>query len=87
LLTSKKELTIIIGVSLVTSSVIIKLKLAVAVSDSSGIARFNVPGAMPIGMLVGRIVEIFNSSNSAYEGTGVLSVVTGADSIYTELAW
>ncbi len=48
-----------------------------SVTDNSGIARFNVPGAMPIGMLVGRIVEIFNSSNSAYDGTGVLSAVTG----------
>jgi len=48
-----------------------------SVSDSSGIARFNVTGAMPIGMVVGRIVEIFDSSNSAYDGTGILSVVTG----------
>lgn len=49
-----------------------------SVSDNGGIARFNVPGAVPIGMLVGRIVEIFNASNSAYEGTGILSVVTGS---------
>ena len=48
-----------------------------SVSNSGGIARFNVTGAMPLGILVGRIVEIFNSSNSAYEGTGILSVVTG----------
>lgn len=45
--------------------------------NGSGIARFNVPGAMPLGLLVGRVVELFNSSSAIYEGTGVLAVVTG----------
>lgn len=46
--------------------------------NGSGMARFNVPGTMPLGILAGRVVELFNSSNSAYDGTGVLAVVTGA---------
>lgn len=56
----------------------IEFEIDSVTDNGSGMARFNVPGAMPLGLIAGRVVEIFNSTSKVYTGTGVLSVVTGS---------